>query len=161
MKCLYMPNKGFIEYIDKGGVSYARSIGKAMCFPCREAVKNLLECRPPKSTVVEVERHAEGVREPYKVYCEDKAFAWSRQAIDVACRSDRELLEELCHRVIDYHATSLKFHDCERGTPDEVMDNDNNYCRVREVVKHVLGIDLEYLEEGALNNDENVSSSCP
>ena len=32
-------------------------------------------------------------------------------------------------------------------TPDDVQDNDNNYCRVREVVKQVMGIDLEYVEE--------------
>ena len=79
--------------------------------------------------------------------CDSRFFALNRDAIDLAGLSDRELLEELCRRVIDYHATSLKFHDCERGTPIEVLDNDNNYCRVREVVKHVLDIDLEHSEE--------------
>lgn len=74
-------------------------------------------------------------------------LAWNRDARDLEGLSDRELLEELCKRVIDYHASSLKFHDCEWGTPDEVLDNDNNYCRVREVVKQVMGIDLECVEE--------------
>ena len=76
-----------------------------------------------------------------------KPLLWNRDARDLDGLSDRDLLEELCRRVVDYHATSLKFHDCERGTPDEVLDNDNNYCRVREVVQQVLGIDLEYVEE--------------
>ena len=54
---------------------------------------------------------------------------------------------ELCHRVIDHHGSSIKFYDCERNTPDKLMEDDNNYCRVREVVKHVTGIDLEHVEE--------------
>ena len=76
-----------------------------------------------------------------------KPLVWNRDARDLDGISDRDLLEELCHRVVDYHATSLKFYDCERGAPDEVLDNDNNYCRVREVVQRVIGIDLEYVEE--------------
>ena len=43
---------------------------------------------------------------------------WNRDARDVDGLPDRELLEELCQRVVDYHASSLKFQDCERGTPD-------------------------------------------
>jgi len=76
-----------------------------------------------------------------------RLLIWDRDARDLDGLSDRDLLEELCRRVVDYHATSLKFHDCERGTPTEVLDNDNNYCRVREVVQQVLGIDLEYVKE--------------
>ena len=76
-----------------------------------------------------------------------KPLTWDRDARDLDGFSDRDLLEEHCRRVVDYHVTSLKFHDCERGTSDELMENDNNYCRVREVVQQVLGIDLEYVEE--------------
>lgn len=95
------------------------------------------------------------MKPPKYIYCEYKpgkglietSLVWNRDVRDLEGLSDRELLKELCQRVVDYHASSLKFHDCERGTPDEVLDNDNNYCRVREVVKQVMGIDLEYVEE--------------
>ena len=72
---------------------------------------------------------------------------WNRGARDLEGVADRELLEELCRRVIDYNTTSIKFYDGERGTLDEILANDNNYCRVREVVRQVLGIDMEYVEE--------------
>ena len=99
------------------------------------------------------------MKPPKYIYCEYKpgkglietSLVWNRDVRDLEGLSDRELLEELCRRVVDYHASSLKFHDCERGTPDDVQNNDNNYCRVREVVKQVMGIDLEYVEE--VNND--------
>ncbi len=145
--CIHVPNKGFVEYIGRGGVTYARSIGKAMCYSCRQAAKSLLECLSPKSVLIEVKQQMERTNGGHEVYCNGKAIAWNREAIDVESLSDRDLLEELCRRVIDYHVTSLKFHNPERGTPDEVMENDNNYCRVREVVKHVMGIDLECVEE--------------
>ena len=76
-----------------------------------------------------------------------KPFMWNRDARDLDGLSDRELIEELCRRVVDYHAASLKFHDGERGTPAELIENDNNCCRVREMVKHVLDIDLEDVED--------------
>lgn len=79
--------------------------------------------------------------------CKDSPLEWSREPRDLDGLSDRELLIELCCRIIDYHGSSVKFFDCERGAPDMLMENDNNYCRVREVVKHVTGIDLEYVEE--------------
>ena len=81
------------------------------------------------------------------IECNSVRLDWNRKARDLDVLSDRALLEELCRRVVDYHATSLKFHDCERGTANELLENDNNYCRVREVVQHVIGIDLEYVEE--------------
>ena len=79
--------------------------------------------------------------------CDDKPLVWNREAIDLQGLTDRELLVELCRRVIDYHGTTMHFFDCERGTRDMLMENDNNYCRVREVVKHVTGVDLEYVSE--------------
>ena len=78
---------------------------------------------------------------------ENKPLQWNREAIDLGGLTDRELLIELCRRVIDYHGASVRFFDCNRGTPDMLMDNDNDYCRVREVVKHVTGVDLEYVAE--------------
>ena len=77
--------------------------------------------------------------------CDDKPLVWNREPIDLQGLTDRELLSELCRRVIDYHGSSIRFFDCDQGTPDELMENDNNYCRVREVVKHVTGVDLEYV----------------
>lgn len=79
--------------------------------------------------------------------CKDKPLEWNRDPRDLDGLSDRELLMELCHRVIDHHGSSIKFYDCERNTQDMLMEDDNNYCRVREVVKYVTGIDLEYVEE--------------
>lgn len=81
------------------------------------------------------------------VIYEDKSLVWNREALDLGELTDRELLNELCRRVIDYHGSSIRFFDCDQGTPDELMENDNNYCRVREVVKHVTGVDLEYVSE--------------
>lgn len=77
---------------------------------------------------------------------DNKPLQWKREPRDLDGLSDRELLIELCQRVIDYHGSSIRFFDCDLGTPDELMENDNNYCRVREVVKHVTGIDIEYVE---------------
>lgn len=77
--------------------------------------------------------------------CKDEPLDWNREAVDLDDLSDRELLVELCRRVIDYHGTTMHFFDCERGTRDMLMENDNNYCRVREVVRHVIGVDLEYV----------------
>lgn len=38
--------------------------------------------------------------------------------------------------------------DCRRSnTIGELIENDNNHCRVREVVQQVLGIDLTHVEE--------------
>ncbi len=103
-----------------------------------------IERRMDQDYIVSVD--AESLPERMVEY-DHKPLMWNREEKDLDVLSDRELLEELCRRVVDYHATSLKFHDCEGGTADELMENDNNYCRVREVVQQVLGIDLEYVEE--------------
>ncbi len=110
-----------------------------------EQVENSeIEHRMDQDYIVFVD--AESLPEQMVEY-DHKPLMWNSEARDLDGLSDRELLEELCRRVVDYHASSLKFHDCERGTADELMENDNNYCRVREVVQQVLGIDLEYVEE--------------
>lgn len=58
----------------------------------------------------------------------------------------RDLIIEPCRRVINYHGTTMHFliANVVLGI-DMLMENDDNYCRVREVVKHVIGIDLEYV----------------
>ena len=159
--CVYTPEKGYLESIGWNGITYSQTIEGAFSFPRREAAIDALEWLPSGSVIVDVEsllgKESEGgatieskevIAPNLTVKYNDKPLVWGRDSRDLDGLSDCDLLIELCHRVVDYHATSLKFHDCERGTLDEVMDNDNNYCRVREVVKHVLGIDLEYVEKG-------------
>lgn len=139
---IHTPDKGFFESMGWNGISYAKSIKGAFLFPCKSAAKDAIESLPSGSRIIDAESLPERM-----VEYDHATLLWNREAIDIEGLSDRELLEELCRRVVDYHASSLKFHDCERGTPDEVIDNDNNYCRVREIVEHVMGIDLEYVAE--------------
>lgn len=40
---------------------------------------------------------------------ENKPLQWNREAIDLGGLTDRELLIELCRRVIDYHGSSVRF----------------------------------------------------
>ena len=139
---VHTPDNGFFESMGWNGISYSKSVDGAFSFTSKSAAKDALESLPCGSRIIA----AESLPERMVEYDHTTLF-WNRDAIDIDVLSDRELLEELCRRVVDYHASSLKFHDCERGTPDEIIDNDNNYCRVREIVKQVLGIDLEYVEE--------------
>lgn len=157
---VYTPDKGFLESIGWNGISHSQIIEGEFSFLSCEVEVDVLASLPSGSLVIDgeslsdLERLTEGTVESKDVIvrkatvkCDNALFVWNRVARDLDGLSDRDLLEELCCRVVDYHATSLKFHDCERGTVDELMENDNNYCRVREVVQQVLGIDLEYVEE--------------
>ena len=139
---IYTPGEGFFESMGWNGISYSKSVDAAFYFNSKRVALDALESLPPGSHVLDVKSLPEKMIEHDGLH-----LMWNRDVRDLEGLSDRELLEELCRRVVDYHASSLKFHDCERGTPDEVLDNDNNYCRVREVVKQVMGIDLEYVEE--------------
>ena len=139
---IYTPNRGFFESMGWNGVSYSKSIGGAFAFTKKGAARDVLVDLSSDSYIIDAESLPERMIE-----YDHKTLLWNRDARDIDGLSDRDLLEELCRRVVDYHASSLKFHDCERGTVDELMENDNNYCRIREVVQHVLGIDLEYVEE--------------
>ena len=139
---IYTRGEGFFESMGWNGITYAQSVDGAFSFTSKSAAKDALESLPCGSRIIAAESLPETMIE-----CDHTALLWNREARDLDGLSDRELLEELCRRVVDYHASSLKFHDCDLGTPDEVLDNDNNYCRVREVVQQVLGIDLEYVEE--------------
>lgn len=139
---IYTRGEGFFESMGWNGITYAQSVDGAFSFTSKSAAKDALESLPCGSRIIAAESLPETMIE-----CDHTALLWNREARDLDGLSDRELLEELCRRVVDYHASSLKFHDCDLGTPDEVLDNDNNYCRVREVVQQVLGTDLEYVEE--------------
>ena len=139
---IHTPDKGFFVSMGWNGITYAKSINGAFSFTSKSAARDALESLPYGSRIIVAESLPKRMIEH-----DGLPLMWNRDARDLDGLSDRELLEELCQRVVDYHASSLKFHDCERGTPDDVLDNDNNYCRVREVVKQVMGIDLEYVEE--------------
>lgn len=139
---IHTPDKGFFESMGWNGITYAKSIDGAFSFTSKNAAKDALGSLPSGSQIIDAEALPESMIEH-----DGLPLMWNRDSRGLDGLSDHELLEELCRRVSDYHASSLKFHDCERGTPDDVLDNDNNYCRVREVVKQVMGIDLEYVEE--------------
>ena len=139
---IYTPGEGFFESMGWNGISYSKSVDGAFSFTSKSAVHDALESLPSGSHVLDSRSL------PRKMIEHDGLpLIWNRDARDLKGLSDCDLLKELCQRVVDYHASSLKFHDCERGTPDEILDNDNNYCRVREIVKQVIGVDLEYVEE--------------
>ena len=65
-----------------------------------------------------------------------------KKIVDLETLSDRELLEELVDRLLVEHESGLKKYNSEldnggEADPELTMDNDEDWCRIREVVRFV------------------------
>lgn len=71
-----------------------------------------------------------------------KGVKMKKKIIDLETLSDRELLEELVNRLLVEHESALKKYNSELDNggdadPELAMDNDEDWCRIREVVRFV------------------------